>query len=84
MAAGLAIGMEQSATLRGTTSQDRLPDRVPDGGLQQALPFVVILPCVAVAGDRLPTRGERVERGLPASPLPRHPVAWTLGSPGPP
>ena len=79
VAAGLAIGMVQSATLHLTTTHTWIPGWVPDGGLQQALPFVVILLCVAVAGDRLPTRGERVERGLPSSPLPRHPVAWTLG-----
>ena len=79
VAAGLAIGMVQSATLHVTTTHTWIPGWVPDGGLQQALPFVVILLCVAVAGDRLPTRGERVERGLPPSPLPRHPVAWTLG-----
>ncbi len=79
VAAGLAIGMVQSVTLHVTTSHTWIPGWVPDGGLQQSLPFVVILLCVAVAGDRLPTRGERVERGLPPSPLPRHPVAWTLG-----
>ena len=78
VAAGLAIGMLQSVTLHATTTMSWIPGWVPDGGLQQALPFVVILVCVAVAGDRLPTRGDRVERGLPRSPLPRHPVAWTV------
>jgi branched-chain amino acid transport system permease protein len=82
VAAGLAIGMVQSATLHFTTTQAWVPDWIPDGGLQQALPFLVILLSVAWAGARLPTRGDRVERGLPASPVPRRPVAWTLGLSG--
>lgn len=82
VAAGLAIGMVQSATLHFTTTQRWMPDWVPDGGLQQALPFLIILVTVAVSGARLPLRGDRVERGLPASPVPRRPVAWTVGLAG--
>ncbi|HEX5947199.1 MAG TPA: ABC transporter permease [Acidimicrobiales bacterium] len=79
VAAGLGIGMVQSATLHFTGTQDWIPGWVPDGGLQQALPFLIILVSVSWAGNRLPTRGDRVERGLPPSPVPRHPIAWTLG-----
>lgn len=71
--AGLGIGMSQSAILRFVTRADWLPDWVPRGGVQQGLPFVVILLVMATRGRTLPTRGTLIERRFPTSPPVRHP-----------
>jgi branched-subunit amino acid ABC-type transport system permease component len=77
-AAGLAIGMGQSAALHFTTTNDWVPGWVPDGGVQQGLPFVVILATIGLGRVGLPDRATLVEQHLPASPAPRRPAATTL------
>ena len=41
-------------------------------GIQDALPFLVIIAVMAIGGRGLPTRGELVDGRLPSAPLPRH------------
>ena len=77
-AAGLAISMAQSAlgTFQARTAW--LPDWLPNGGLRQALPVVLILVAISIRGAQLPTREALVEGRLAQSPVPRRPLLATL------
>jgi branched-chain amino acid transport system permease protein len=71
---GLGIGMAQSEILNVQTDWDWLPDI----GLQQGIPFVVILVTLLVRGDPPATRNEPVEPRMPNAPDHRHAVAVLL------
>lgn len=73
-AAALALGMAQSWLLNLQSDVDWLPDI----GLQQGLPFVVILVVMAVRGESLPTRGHLREGRFPVAPEPRGLVPATV------
>lgn len=73
-ATGLAIGMAQSELLNLQAEVDWLP-RI---GLQQGLPFLVLVAAVVWRGDRLPTRGALREGRYPAAPAPRGVAVVTL------
>jgi ABC-type branched-subunit amino acid transport system permease subunit len=77
-AAGLAIGMVQSATLLAVTRADWLPDWLPRSGIEQSLPFLVILAAITWRGRALPGRDALVERRLARSPTPRRPAVAAL------
>ncbi len=76
--AGLAISMAQSALGTFQARSDWLPDWLPNGGLRQALPVVVILVAISIRGAQLPTREALVEGRLAQSPVPRRPLVATL------
>jgi len=63
---GLAIGMVQSELLNLQTDVDWLPDI----GLQQGVPFVVILAVLGLRGERLAGRSLTLSQDLPAAPDP--------------
>ena len=67
--AALALGMAQSELVH---LQARF-DWVPRVGLQQGLPFVVIVVAMALAGRSVPDRSEAAERRLPRAERPRRP-----------
>lgn len=70
LAAGLGIGMLQAGISRFALTADWLPDWIPPGGLQQGLPFLVILAAMTWRGSALPTRGaETTERHQVAPPV---------------
>ena len=73
-AAGFGIGMLQSELLNLQTDITWLPQI----GLQQGVPFLIILVAMAVRGDSLPTRGQLREGRYPAAPEPRRVVPVTL------
>lgn len=78
--AGIGIGMLESliggyAVLPGTTW---IPNWLPKTGLQQAVPVVLVLVALAWHGDPLPTRATVAEQRLPAAPVPKHVLAWTV------
>ncbi len=73
-AAGLGIGMLQSLLLSIQADVDWLPDI----GLQQGLPFLIIVVVMAVRGDSLPTRGAVREGRFPAAPEPTGVVPVTV------
>jgi ABC-type branched-subunit amino acid transport system permease subunit len=77
-AAALGIAVLQSALGTFQVRASWLPDWLPNGGLRAALPVVLIVIAITVRGAHLPSREALVERRLPASPVPRHPVAATL------
>ncbi|MFM7224498.1 MAG: ABC transporter permease [Actinomycetota bacterium] len=77
--AGLAIGMMQSVLSTFQSRADWMPDAVPNGGLRQALPVILIVIAITARGARLPTRESVVDARLPASPTPRHQWWWALG-----
>jgi ABC-type branched-subunit amino acid transport system permease subunit len=77
-AAALAISMAQSALGTFQTRSDWLPDWLPNGGLREALPVLLIILAITLRGAVLPTREMLVDRRLPASPVPRHPLVATL------
>ncbi|WP_395109921.1 hypothetical protein [Actinomadura sp. SCN-SB] len=64
VAAGMVLGMAQSVLLKLQGDFDWLPQV----GLREALPFVLIMLVLAVAGGRLPSRGTEEEARLPAVP----------------
>ncbi|MFV0318237.1 MAG: ABC transporter permease subunit [Microthrixaceae bacterium] len=66
--AAVALGMVQSWLLN-IQSEVRW---LPDVGLQQGVPFLVILAVMALRGEGLPTRGRPLEGRFPAAPEPRH------------
>jgi len=66
-AAGFGIGMLQSELLNLQTDLTWLPQI----GLQQGVPFLIILVAMAVRGESLPTRGRLREGRYPAAPEPR-------------
>lgn len=68
VAAGLTIGALQSELLNVQTTWDWLPDN----GLQQGLPLVVIIATMAWRGRSLPGRGDTHHVHFPHSPHPRH------------
>ena len=76
--AGLAIGMSQSGLATFQTRAHWLPDWLPNGGLREALPVLLILVAISVRGSHLPTRETLTESRLPAAAVPRWPVASTL------
>lgn len=65
-AAGIAIGLGQSVLVKLQSDWTWLPDV----GLQQGLPFVVILVTMAVRGQTLPERGTLTVGRFPRSPRP--------------
>jgi len=69
--AGLGIGMAQSVILNFTTQTDWIPLWIPQGGFQQALPFLLIVIALTVRGETLPGRSVILESRLPNSPRPR-------------
>ncbi len=74
VAAGLAIGMVQSELLNLQTEITWLPDV----GLQQGVPFVIILVTMIVRGESLPTRGTITTGRFPRSPRPTHLLPATV------
>ena len=76
--AGLAIGMSQSALSTFQARADWLPDFLPNGGLREALPVILILVAITVQGSHLPTRDSIADMRLPTSPVPKHPLAWSV------
>ena len=68
--AGLGVGMLQS--LLGNL-QSELAE-VSTLGLEQGMPFILILVALIVRGDPLPGRGEVYDSKLPRSPEPRTPL----------
>ena len=79
-ATGLAIGMVQSAILNFSVRADWIPSWIPSGGIQQALPFLVIIVALSIRGNSLPDRSFITESRLPFSPRPRH-VALAVAPP---
>ncbi len=69
-AAAVGIGMAQSWLLNLQSDVDWLPDV----GLQQGLPFLIILVVMAVRGESLPTRGALREGRYPDAPEPKRPL----------
>ena len=59
---------------------DWVPDWIPKGGVQQGLPFVVILIVMVALGRGLPTRSAVLQRRFPASPPVRHPWRGIAGA----
>ena len=76
--AGLAIGMSQSGLATFQSRVHWLPEWLPNGGLREALPVLLILIAISVRGSHLPTRETLTEARLPAAPAPRRPAAATL------
>lgn len=72
-AAGLGIGMLQSELLNLQASSSWLPDI----GLQQGVPFVIVVVALALRGNRLPDRATVALRRLPPAPEPRHALVVT-------
>ena len=70
--AGLAIGMLQSGVLNYSTRAEWLPGWLPQSGLVQTVPFVLLVLALTFQGQRLPGRAVVFESSLPASPRPRH------------
>jgi branched-subunit amino acid ABC-type transport system permease component len=70
-AAGLALGMLQSLIVKLLTVFPWLPDR----GVPQAVPFILIVVVMAVAGRAMTQRGEVIEQDNPSLGHPQRP--WT-------
>jgi branched-chain amino acid transport system permease protein len=71
--AGIGIGMLQSEILNLQASSTWLPDV----GLQQGLPFLIVVLALVVQGHRLPDRSTVAAGHLPAAPEPRYTMAIT-------
>ncbi|MEZ5170456.1 MAG: hypothetical protein R3A49_06885 [Acidimicrobiia bacterium] len=71
--AGLAIGMLESELLKLQADHGWLPD-----GIQQGVPFLLVILVMALRGRSLPTRGDLIQRLLPRSPTPHHAGVTTL------
>jgi ABC-type branched-subunit amino acid transport system permease subunit len=71
--AGLAIGMAQSEILNLQASSEWLPDV----GLQQGIPFLIVVVALVLLGRRLPDRATVVSTRLPLAPEPRRTMAVT-------
>ncbi len=78
--AGLAIGMVQSGVLNFTTRADWIPSWIPQGGINSALPFILIIIALTLRGEKLPGRSVTLQSNMPTSPRPRYVLATTLGS----
>jgi branched-chain amino acid transport system permease protein len=78
-AAGLGIGILNSL-INYASAQSWFP--TADGsaipGTQELVAFLIIILAMFLRGARLPTRGELVERRLPAAPRPRRLLATSL------
>jgi branched-chain amino acid transport system permease protein len=78
-AAGLGIGIVNSL-VNYASAQSWFPtsggNAIP--GVQELVAFGIIIVAMFVRGARLPTRGELVEKRLPAVPRPRRPIATAL------
>jgi ABC-type branched-subunit amino acid transport system permease subunit len=74
VAAAVGIGMLQSELLNVQSDWTWLPDI----GIQQGVPFLIILVVMAVRGESLPTRGELREGRYPAAPEPNHVLLVTV------
>jgi branched-chain amino acid transport system permease protein len=61
--AGVLLGVGQSELTR---YQGDLPSWLPHQGLQEALPFLVIIVAMMLAGNLVPGRGELIDQRLPA------------------
>ncbi len=72
---GIAIGMLQSEILNLQASSDWLPSI----GLQQGLPFLVVILALAIRGRRLPDRAEVIAARLPPAPEPVRTLWVTAG-----
>ncbi len=72
--AGLLLGMGQSVTGKLITDWTWLPQR----GLGDALPFIVIMVVLVIITPRVGARGESVRQHLPALGLPRAPYMTAL------
>ncbi len=70
--AGLAIGVLQSLVL--PIQQD--VSWIPSTGLQQGLPFIIIVLAMIWRGNSLPTRGAILSGRLPFAPRPTHVRTW--------
>ena len=77
-AAALGISMAQSVLGTFQARSDWLPHWLPNGGLREALPVLVIIVAITITGARLPTRDTILETRQPSSPVPRHPLIATL------
>jgi branched-chain amino acid transport system permease protein len=79
-AAGLGIGMLQALILGYVVqpSTTWIPSWLPATGLQQAVPVALILIALVWHGNALPDRSALLERSLPPSPSPRHPMRWLI------
>ncbi|MBM3662690.1 MAG: hypothetical protein FJW94_07355 [Actinobacteria bacterium] len=73
--AGLGIGMLQSLLLSLQADVDWLPDI----GLQQGVPFLIIVVVMVLRGESLPTRGALREGRFPTAPEPRAVLPVTVG-----
>lgn len=74
VAAGIGTGLVQSAALRLSVDWSWLPDQ----GLGDAVPFIVIVLALVVIGGRLPARGALVAGRLPAARAARHPIIGSV------
>jgi branched-chain amino acid transport system permease protein len=77
-ATGFGIGVLQSLILGYTVRPDTtwIPDWLPRGGLQQAVPVAIVLIALVRRGDILPNRSVLVGQRLPRSPTPRNQAIW--------
>ncbi|MFM7069981.1 MAG: ABC transporter permease subunit, partial [Actinomycetes bacterium] len=73
LAASLGLGMVQSELLNLQTDTSWLPNI----GLQQGIPFLVIVIVMVARGKGLPVRGDAGTGRLPAAPAPKHVAAVT-------
>ncbi len=71
--AGIGIGMAQSEILNLQASNDWLPDV----GLQQGIPFLIVVVALVLLGRRLPDRATVASTRLPMAPEPRRTMAVT-------
>lgn len=69
-AAAIVLGMLQTEILH----LQAIWSWVPQVGVQQALPFVIIIITMVIIGGRLPGRGSIVEGRLPSALRAKHPV----------
>jgi len=75
LAAGLVLGMAQAEI----TKVQSTFSWVPQLGLKEGLPLVVIVVVVTIAGARLPGRGDTGGERLPRAGIPRRPGLVALG-----
>ncbi len=71
-AGGVALGVVQQAAA-GLTLEDWWPNLLPQSGVRQAVPLVVIIAIQYTRGHTLPVRSTRLTQHQPKAPLP---TAW--------
>jgi ABC-type branched-subunit amino acid transport system permease subunit len=76
-AAALLMSMAQNALGTFQARAEWLPEWLPNGGLREALPVLLIILAITLRGARLPTRETLGEGRLPISPVPRRPLLTT-------